>query len=318
MNSSNDLPILSPQILDTWDRCQRRFAFERDWETRAISGLGLCYRALEGALSEPIPEEAAKSIALKLASQMELRVSSPSTYDAIEHYGGLAGIIAVFIRGKLGILMRSPVNQQDGYEWHPATFEDSSGLRHRFALVDHWDDDRLSAEAHSWRTIGELAATGRPLTLHAIVIGVHRAGRRHSPWTRGYLHPLSKKLRFSKQTRNQGSHREFGGQWTIMWRDNYPNCSTESWLLQMQEDDVIRDLVISRPVKLDPSDRRLLAAKREIVQIQQQMEKATVNEPMRRSSCDETGRGPCPFAACCYSSMEITPGALPHLYVRKK
>jgi hypothetical protein len=303
---------LSSRDLDIWDRCERRYAYERDWEPRTISPLGLLYKAMEGALPESIPEETAKSLALKIASKMELQVTALEPYAVATHVGWLAGIISTFIRAKLGILMPAPSNERDGYEWTPGTFEDASGLRHRFVLVDHWDDDRLSAEAHSWATIGELAATGRPLTLHAIVIGAHRGGRRHSAWSKGYLHPQNHSLRFAR--RKGGKHAGLTGDWQEIWREKMPQVSTEKWIQGMQEDGVLVELVISRPVKLDTSDRRLLAAQREIVQIQKDMEAATVEAPMRRSSCDETGRGPCPFQPICYSPVEVTPADLPHLF----
>jgi hypothetical protein len=307
---------LSARQLDIFDRCERRYAFERDWEPRSISPLGLLYRALEGALPESSPEEAAKSLALKIASKMELQVTALEPYQVATHVGWLAGIIATFIRSKIGVLMPASTSEQDGYEWTPGTFEDTSGLRHRFVLVDHWDDDRLSAEAHSWFTIGELAATGKSLTLHAIVIGAHRGGRRHSAWAKGYLHPVNKTLRFG--ARKGGKHKGLSGDWQETWREKMPQVCTENWLLGMQQDGVLEDLVISRPIKLDVADRRLLAAKSEIVQIQKGMEVATTDYPMRRSSCDETGRGPCPFQPLCYSPIEITPEDLPHLFRRRK
>jgi hypothetical protein len=39
---------------------------------------------------------------------------------------------------------------------------------------------------------------------------------------------------------------------------------------------------------------------------------------MRRSSCDELGRGSCPFGNLCYAPIEVIPNDFPHLYRRKE
>ena len=115
---------LSPRTsTDIYDRCERRYAYELEWESKIISPLGLLYRSLEGSLPEALPEEAAKSIALKVMSTMELQVTALDPYAVATHVDFLAGIIATFIRAKLGALMPAPKNQQDGYEWTPGTFD---------------------------------------------------------------------------------------------------------------------------------------------------------------------------------------------------
>ena len=43
--------IVSARLFDVFDRCGRRLAFERDYEPRTISPLGLLYGALEAALA---------------------------------------------------------------------------------------------------------------------------------------------------------------------------------------------------------------------------------------------------------------------------
>ena len=299
-------------MLDSYDRCERRYAFERDWEPKIISPTGLLYRAFEGALPEAQPDETAKSLALKIAGKMELKTTALQPYDVALHMGWLAGILATFVRSKLGMVMPAPVTQSpDGYDWQPGTFEDATGLRHRFVLVDHWDDDRLSSEAHSWATIGELAASGRPLTLHALVVGPNRSGRRHSPWTKGLLHPLNRSLRFGR--RKGGKQNGFSGDWLEVWRES-SQVSTETWIQTMQSDGVLPELVISRAIKMNLGDPRLLAAQHDIVSLSALLPNASTKAPMRRSSCDETGRGPCPFQGVCYSPVEITPADLPNLY----
>ena len=327
------LPILSARHLDIWDRCERRYAFERDYAPMTISPIVLCYAALESALTAPDPEEEAKATAMRLCSSYDLQcqtISSQghavSAYEIATHHGYLAGIIAVALRQRLGLLTSLAPVLTDAYEWRSALYQDADGEAHRITLVSHWDDDRLRAEAHSWHTIGELAALGRPLTLHAIVIGPHRTGRRHSPWAKAVLHPTNGQLRFKRRSstgdvahKKDGHPSRKGDGFTVGWRDCWrekqQRVGTAEWLRVMALDDVLKELVISRRIVLDETDARLVAARKEMCQLVRRMGKASAQEPMRRSSCDETGRGPCPFQLVCYSKKPgVTPADLPRAY----
>lgn len=320
--STTVLPILSSVALDTYDRCERRYAQECRWEPLTLSPLALCYRCMESALvsDDPDPEEIAKSLAIRLVGKYEIPVTALDSYTVALHHGWLAGIIAVALRSRLGKLTRPDPQETDDYEWRPQTFADIDGNRHRIVLCSTWDEDRLASEAHSWNTIGELAATGLPLTIHAIIIGAHRHGRRHSAWTKGFLHPVNKSLRFGRRKGlanygwNGGKHSGFTEGWTEVWRENKPELSTAAWLNTMIQDGMMKELIISREVRLDEGDARLQAARREMVELMGRMQDATPEEPMRRSSCDEVGRGPCPFQIVCYAKTPVTPADFPHLF----
>lgn len=294
---------LSADKLDTYDRCERRFAFDRIYETKLISPLGLLYRAVEEAVVSDDPEQAAKDATMRVGSTHDLILTEISNFFTIRHVGFLAGIIAVALRERIGPLIRV----ESTPDWESALFEAESGKRHRIELVSHFDDDRLRAAAHSWRVIGELAALETPLTLTAVVIGPQRAGRRHSEWTKGLTHPVNRALRFAARRKSSG----LGEGWGKVWREQ-TDIPTARWLTQMKQDGVLENLIVSREIGYREQDNRMVAAKREMGEIAYSMEFASVKSPMRRTSCDEFGG--CPFAPCCYSPNGQKPEDFVHLY----
>jgi len=300
--------ILNAYKLDVWDRCERRLAFEKEWEPKTISPLGLLYLALEHALISDDPEQAAKDETIRVAQTRELDSGDHNAFMTIRHLGYLAGIIAVALRQRLGPLTKVEVD----FSWESALFETASGIRHRIELVSHWDDDRLRAAAHSWRVVGELAALQAPLTLTAVVIGPQRAGRRHSYWSKGVLHPTNSTLRFERR-RGRGGN-DFTRGWEDVWREQRAEISTERWLNVMRSDNVLDEMILSREIAFNRDDPRMGRARKDLIEIACRMKNASTKAPMRRSSCDETGRGACPFQHVCYAPKEITPADLVHIY----
>src|SRR5271166_4074634 len=321
------LDILTAAHYQSLDACPRRLALERDWIPRTLSPLGLAYRALAAAVRAPATEDAeqvAKDAALRSLTTHELPATDLDAYSTAVHLGYLAGLIACHMRSRLGVLRRPDPVPFLGSEWRSGCWEDLRGDLHRLVLVSHWDDDRLRAEAHSWATIGELAALDRPLTLWAIIIGAARLGRRHSSWTRGFLHPQNHALRFRRKGAGAAGERDpdvaaatFSGDWQRVWREQCPQVSTRNWLAVMRDDGVLGELVIERRVDLRKDDLRLAAARSEMAQLARQMPDARAESPMRRSSCNDPMRGACPFQALCYSPLPVQAAELPHLYRKR-
>ncbi len=298
---------LSAALLDSYDRCERQFAFAQKYVPKTITPLGTLYAALEEALLADDPEQEAKDACMRVAARQELILSDLNAFMTIRHVGYLAGIIAVALRERLGPLNRCDITPT----WESALFETESGKRHRIELVSHWDDDRLRACAHSWRVIGELAALEAPLTLTTVIIGPQRGGRRHSEWTKGLQHPVNHQLRFAPRNAKKTG---FNDSWEKVWRELHSEIPTEKWLESMKRDEVLDSLILSRDIAYRPTDNRMIAARREMEFLAVMMEGANERAPMRRSSCDETGKGACVWQPCCYSPDEATPEDFPQLY----
>jgi len=73
------------------------------------------------------------------------------------------------------------------------------------------------------------------------LIGSHREGRYHSPWTKAVLHPVSKKLRFR---RKNGKGEGFKESWISIFREDRDEISTQTWLQSMLDDGVLQDSLI--------------------------------------------------------------------------
>lgn len=301
--------ILSSQLFDTLDRCPRRLAFEREYEPRSISSLGLLYAAVEASLVGNDPVQAAKDAILDLTQRLDVNAGELSAMSAIRHVESMAEVIALALAAKFGHMTRLGLTSFGAHQWQSNLFEDRSGFLHRLILAARMDDDSLKSYAHSWGTIGELAVLERPLALTIVIIGAQRGGRRYSAWSKGFLHPIQKVLRFQQRKKADG----FTQGWKECWREQ-SDIKAGTWLERMRLDDVLPELIVSRNINYRAEDERMKTARRDMLALIPQIEGATVEEPMRRSSCDELGRGACPFQPICYSPSLVTPESLPYLY----
>jgi hypothetical protein len=301
--------ILSAQLLDTFDRGgPRRFAFEREYEPLSISPLGLLYAAVEGSLVARDPVQGAKDAILERTQRLEVSAGDLSSLSAVRHVESMAEVIVRELRAKFGQMSRPEPIPLGEHEWQSNLFS-ARGEHHRIILVSHLDDDSLRSFAHSWGTIGELAALERGLTLTVVLIGAQRGGRRHSPWAKAFLHPVQKALRFAPRKRDDG----FTANWKTCWREQ-TEIKAETWLERMKTDEVLEELIVSRKIQCRADDQRMMQARKDMLALIPEMDAARADAPMRRSACDEIGRGPCPFQPCCYSPTPATPEDFPHLY----
>jgi hypothetical protein len=307
------MTVLSAQMFDTFDRCERRLALERTHEPRTISPLGMMYAGVEGGIVAPDPCEGARDAIRALAAVKDVDSPTLAAISCVRHVGLMAEVIALALRRKLGPMSRLQKVEFGKHEWRSGLFETKSVILHRIILVSHIDDDVLRGFAHSWGTVGELAVLERDVTLTFVAIGAQRSGRRHSAWSKCFQHPVQKSaLRFGRRKGSNG----FTSGWTDVWREQ-TDISAARWMDQMEADDVVEELIQSRRIPYRKDDARIEQAKADLVTILPMMEKATIDSPMRRSSCDEVGRGACPFQPLCWSATEVEVEELPHLYVRK-
>lgn len=306
--------ILTASLLDTFDRCPRRYAFERDYESRSISPLGLLYAAIEGSLTASDPVQGAKDAIMERTQQLDVNAGDLSPISAVRHVESIAEVMALALRAKLGRALKPEPVKLGEHEWHSNLFE-CRGELHRIILASHLDDDSLRSFAHAWQTIGELAALERSLTLTVVIIGAQRGGRRHSAWAKGFLHPVQKTLRLGR--RKAGRADGFTDGWKEVWREQ-SEIKAETWLERMRLDEMLDDLIVSRKIQYRGDDERMVQARKDILSLAEVASASHTSDPMRRSSCDELGRGACPWQACCYSPTAVTPQDLPGLYRQRE
>ena len=303
--------IVTSQLLDTFDRCPRRYAFEREYQPTTISTLGLLYAAVEASVAASDPRQAAADAITDLTQRLDVNAGELSPLSVIRHVESMSAIIALAMRAKFGKMRHVDPVSFGEHQWRSNLFE-AHGNAHRIILAGHMDDDSLRSFAHSWGTVGELAALERPLTLTIVIIGSQRGGRRHSAWAKGFQHPIQKVIRFGQRKKADG----FTTGWKEVWREQ-SNIKPETWLERMGTDGVLDELIVSRKVAYREDDERMLAARREMMALIPRMEASTQEEPMRRSSCDSVF-GACPYQAVCYSATPVGPENLPGLYRRRE
>jgi len=91
-----------------------------------------------------------------------------------------------------------------------------------------------------------------------------------------------------------------------------------AWLDKMGADEVLPDLIQSRRVPYRAEDHRMVKAREDMFTILPQMESASIDDPMRRSSCDEVGRGACVFQPYCWSPTPVEMDDLDYLFRRRE
>ena len=305
--------VISAALFDIFDRCERRFALEKQYESRSISATRLLYSGVESGIVSHDPIHGALDGISSITSKFDINVSALSAMSTVTHIKRMAEVIALALRRKLGPMSGLQDVEFGKHQWHSGLFETRSGILHRFVLVSHIDDDVLRGFAHSWGTVGELAALGRDVTLTFIAIGAQRGGRRHGAWSKCFRHPVQKTmLRFGRRKGSNG----FTDGWKEIWREQ-TDITAARWLDQMQADDVLGDLIQSRTIPYRKDDARIAQAKSDMFTILPAMESASVDSPMRRSSCDDPIKGACVWQALCWSPSEVAVEDLGHLFARR-
>lgn len=318
--------MLDAKKLTDLQSCPRKLLLHTDWEIlrwRAKSLLDACLRVGIQRISCGA-EPAAIAVEMKglfLQSAANPGLDAPYGADtfklAKDSCAMLDTILRAAARWSLPQLVDSPtVKLNSTIEWAPLAAMDASGELHRFVTVDRWDEGELSRELHSWYVFGDICATRRPMTLHAIEIGQTRKGRRASAWARGWKHPSMPNLRM-RFVRADGS--AFNG-WKPMYLADYPNSNVDVWVAQMFDEGVAQSLVHHVPIALpddnviaDTLRQMMMESRRADVLISERSSTPWSALPMSRGECD--GIVPCSWQYACHQS--ITDLSTTGLYVAR-
>lgn len=275
---------MNAREIESFERCTQRFSYEQEWEPFAISPTELLRTSVQSGLASG---EASKDILLRLASQRNLPANLPDPYASVQHHASLAEIVERHVQLTLGAL--TPVKH--GF-WKTDALLDAKGNLHRFLFVDRWDEDRMREESHSWRTLGDLIYLKHPLYWNVYVLGASREGRRYGNWSRGFLHPQSRQLRFCLKSGGEGK-------WEPVWRER-TQYSPDDWMKIMSKDGILEKSILRIRVPISRNDRRVLEAKDDLVRIQESI--ASFVPRKSRSACDWPV---CPFQAACWNGRGI-------------
>jgi len=288
---------MNAQDLCIYEACPRRYVWTRTYVSFRISPIAALYQALDAGLRGS-GEEDAKNKLISLAGNPGLDIAGPDVYDVAMHLAFLAGIVTAYLRGGDGAWTLVP-SVYSPFPWEPAVYESPDGRIRRVVLVDRWSEERKIEEARSWRSIGEICATGREMLLNAVVIGSTHNKRRASHWTRALAHPRNRGIRFKKRT---GSV-EFAGSWETVQRETWKG-TTEDWLSAMQVDECFAELIHSMRISVPVRRKEFLA---DMARMAKEMASLGEDPPMRRAGC--FGFTPCVFLETCHNRELVTPSS---------
>jgi hypothetical protein len=240
-------------LLTNVEQCPRKGLFSREWQSNRMSDTEMLQDALRCAMLETertdIGELAGERV-MELAETRGIETKSHQVYDACTSTACLADILSVAIRKPKEGPWRVPETLVGkSYVWNSGALLDPTGtFLRRFVLASSWSPDRQLAEVNSWRSLGEVVQYQMPMQMIVAVLGPHRDGKRHSPFTKGLLHPRSHKLRFRKKS--QSTSTEFKESWDRVWREDRGEILPHQWLSAMIEDDVLKEhlFVVDVPV----------------------------------------------------------------------
>jgi hypothetical protein len=301
--------VIDAGLITDLESCERRGYYSRDYLPRKLHPTELTRQAIYEALTidtdTPGAYAGAKGMELCASPGIETPYGE-IVYDIGIHHCAIADIVTTWARFELGSVLEQlqPVKVGD-HTWAPSSlYSEKSDALVRIVLVDHFSEDRILGESRSWYTLGDIAVYNLPMIIWLVSLGASRAGKRHSAWAKGLMHPKNGKLRFKpRQNVSQG----FKETWVKIWREDYASISQLTWLNAMAEDGVINDLTKEIRVDVLEEEKREEIQKligRKASEIQHFK---TLPDP-KFSACDYPR--PCPFRSVCFAPVRATPDDL--------
>lgn len=295
----------SAELLTNFEACQREGVWSADWRRPRLDSTEMLRRSITAGLmvadrSDYGDVAGEEMMELAVNPGMETPASH-HIHESVVHHAALADMLTSAIRAPGSPPWEIPAPTPAG--WTSSAFLDPSGDRlRRVVIASSWNDDRHYSEIRSWFGLGEVAMYGLPMTMAVVVIGQQRDGKRSSPWTRGFLHPYTHKLRLRKKTRVTGE--TFSEKWEQIWREDRGEISTRTWLQAMLDDDILRDVCFTVDIDV-PSEAAVTRIKETIVRELDYVAGYGIEmmtPEVQFSTCSK-----CQFLKCCWSDPPFEP-----------
>jgi hypothetical protein len=308
---------LDAALLGDWQRCKRKALIGSDWQLIKWLPRNLFNAVLRQAIfavsnglgvDEAVIDAETRFLGEATVPGLEFpRGSDP--YVLSREWVTLVSTIvrAVAKLTLLPVRHAAPLMLSEFIDWQPLAWADEMGQLHRWITTDAWTADDLSRELHSWRTIGDVAATEAPMMLHVVITGAMIDGHIRSSWTRGWRHP---KLPNFNKTRFRSPKGEPLVGWLPVWLAEDRHADHDAWVDQMASEGEVARLM--RHITVDvPTKEQCLDIRREMVTegeamrwlINDRMPKDWAKQPMSRGACDIPR--PCPFQEVCYGPKAV-------------
>ena len=235
----------SPQLLSSFEHCDRKGFWDRDWERAKIDFHELLMAGITEGLTTTRQDlgTAAGEAVIGIASEREILTKEHNVYDLCVHHASIADLVSTALRKPSDAPWGFPEPQTlpNGVLWHSGAFLSPDGTKlRRIVLATNWSDERHWSEARSYFSLAESCIYGLPLQQAVIVRGASRDGKRHGYWSKGLRHPANRKLRFRKK-----SEGKFKDSWATIFREDHDEISTLEWLDALYSDGVFSDICFS-------------------------------------------------------------------------
>lgn len=290
-----------------WQTCERKWSIGRKWMMRRWRPKHLADTLLRRGIVAIAAKEDPVKVALAARRRL-LEIAVDPGFDMVADPYKVAhdwaAVVEIILRYQAHVaipLLYEPAVYTDAAEkrksdWKFNSWADESGQLHRWLTVDHWDDEALHREAHSWRTIGDIAAARQSMMLHVFDVGQSHGGRHSSTWTRAYRHPVMTSLR-PRFAKPQGST------YKPFYFVDQTEYSAAEWIAMARSERAF-DSVSHVQIIDCPPDEVCQEVEKQITAIEGQM--AAVAQvpwrqlPMSRGACDLFF--PCPYQNICYDT----------------
>ena len=298
---------LDAASIGEWQSCRRRYVLSRAWRPlrwRPKALFDACLRQGILAVSQgdlPAPAAAAsRSQFLQSAANPGLDITTNPYLAAKDWCAMLDTILLSLTReGIPSQLAESPpIKLNSMVSWAPLAHVEGQTL-HRWLTLDHWGEEDMIRELHSWRTLGDVAMTKLPMIIHVIEVGQVRNGRRASAWTRAWKHPTMPSLQMRFKGKLPGA---FKGWKPLYFSDAHVEAT--EWVEQMWKEGAARGLIHHVRVNV-PSPAHCVAVEQDILSEAMRIHELSVEQahwtamPMSRNACDQWT--PCSFQPICYA-----------------
>lgn len=289
---------ISSEDLALFDACPKLQQFSH-WEPPRLPLATVLNESLRVGLLEGSPESA-KNHFMERAASPGLALTGYDIYAIAIHHAALIEIIVHYLLAGEGPWKPAPILALGEHRYKPMSYLVPDGRLRRVVLCSKWDSLRKREEEVSWRTLGDIAATARPMLINAISIGSALKGFRPSVWTRTYQHPVAMTYRI-QALKDDG----FNENWKRIYRESSPyRADCQGWLTLMQKDKAFDGVVNSTVVDL-PSGGKELSE-----QMGRMLDSiaAKGEGEMRRANCFKLS--PCVYAGCCYAETATSPASV--------
>lgn len=296
----------SAEILTAFETCKRKAFWVRQWDKHRISATEMVRRGVTAAMTVPEAEDfgdyaGEEVVDLAVNRGLDALAKDVNIHASVMNHAAIADIVSGFIRKPK---TKPWLTLAPGKNWASSALMDpDGGLLRRFIPVSNWNPERMQHELRSFFTLGEVCMMRRPMQMVVAVLGQLSFGRRHSAWSKAFLHPQHSEIRFKPRARSRVDG--FKETWLKVFREEHDEIPRDKWIAAMFEDDVVRDIlfVVNVPLPGELEAQRI----RDLIAFKLDSASRLDRLPEKQLSVCDGPLSPCQFRQCCWGDPESAP-----------